>query len=84
MADDRHIIIKGPLGTRELEALSKNLTPLVVIEGMTYFEFNEELDCFFFAASKATQRKHWNDGYVLSVFDAQQGDWESIHEPANF
>jgi hypothetical protein len=84
MADYKEIKIKGPLGKRELDALAKNLTPLVEEADIQYFQYEPTEDCFFFNASTAAQRRDWRAGYCLSVADAEAGDWKTIYEPANF
>lgn len=84
MSAYRRITIVGPLGQRELEALSKNLPALVWEGDLSYFEYDPELDCFFFNASKATQRKNYGEGFVLSVADAERGAWSTIYEAPSF
>ena len=84
MAEYVRITIVGAMGKREWEALSKNLANLVLEANLNYFGYDTELDCFFFAASKGAQRKHWNEGFVLSVADAEAEAWQTIHEPPSF
>lgn len=78
------VTITGPAGHREMEALAKNLPELVLDAELSYFQYDPELDVFFFSASKATQRKNWQEGFCLSIADAEAGAWKTIYEPPSF
>lgn len=78
------VTIAGPMGEKELNALCKVLPELVLEAELFYIEYERDRDCFFFAASKATQDRHWREGFVLSVADAEAEDWKTIYEPPNF
>ena len=84
MAEYYDIKIKGPMDIKVLTALSKVLPDLVYEADISYIEYDPQRDCFFFAASKATQDRHWREGYVLSVTDATAGAWRTIYEPPSF
>lgn len=84
MAMFQRIVIVGAMGEREWNALAKNLPDLVLEGEIIYFEYDPELACFFFNASKAAQKRDWDQGHVLSLADAEAGAWRTIYESPSF
>ena len=67
---------------REIDALSKVLGAIIT-EGIMSVSYDSHYDIFYFG-SRTEIEKHRKEGYVLSVYDAQVGNFESIHEPPCF
>jgi len=84
VAEYFNITIKGTMDEKVLTALASVLPNLVCDAEISYIEYEAERDCFFFAASKATQNRHWRGGYVLSMADAKAGAWRTIYEPSTY
>lgn len=76
------IIKKGNMKPRERKALAKVLRPLMR-QGICTIAYDSHYDVFYFNGKNKLARDV-REGYVLSVFDAQHGNWNSIHEPPNF
>lgn len=82
MAKSCPIVRKSNMGSRERRALAKVLRPLVR-EGICTIAYDSYHDVFYFRG-KSKLAKDVREGFVLSVSDAQHGNWRSIYEPPNF
>lgn len=71
------------MSPRERAALAKVLRPLVREAGICRIAYDREYDVFHFRG-KRSLRKDVDDGYVLSVHDANAGAWKTIYEPSNW